>query len=135
MIKKIIGAAITAAMFVCLAGCGIPETPKQPKTKEGLESTALAMAEYTQKGEYKKFIEGTIWPLSPEAKEAKAEELKKMGYVAEVIKNSGEIGFGGRVGGRDEVGTTKIKIKMDEKEVAGTWFFEYHEKKGWRLGS
>ena len=131
MIKKIVKAAAMAAMFICLAGCGMAETKVQPKTKEGLEAMAKTMAELTQKGEYKKFIEGTIWPLSPEAKEAKAEELKKMGYVAEVIKNSGEIGFGGR----DEVGTTKIKIKMDEKEVAGTWFFEYHEKKGWRLGS
>ncbi len=130
MLKKIVRAAVMAAMFVTLVGCGMQETPK-PKTKEGLESTAKKMAEYTQKGEYKKFIEGTIWPLSPEAKEAKAEELKKMGYVAEVIKNSGEIGFGGR----DEVGTTKIKIKMDGREVVSHWIFEYDAHKGWRLGS
>ena len=130
MLKKIVRAAVMAAMFVTLVGCGMQETPK-PKTKEGLESTAKKMAEYTQKGEYKKFIEGTIWPLSPEAKEAKAEELKKMGYVAEVIPNSGEIGFGGR----PEVGTVGITIKTGGREVAGTWFFEHYEKSGWRLGS
>lgn len=130
MIKKIIGAAITAAMFVCLAGCGMPETP-EPKTKEGLESTAKKMAEYTQKGEYKKFVEGTLWPLNEEAKESKIKELEKMKYQVEIVPDSGEVGFGGR----DEVGTTKIKIKMDGREVAGTWFFEYHEKKGWMLGS
>ena len=65
-----------AAMFVTLVGCGMQETPK-PKTKEGLESTAKTMAELTQKGEYKKFVEGTMWPLGEDAKEAKAEELKR----------------------------------------------------------
>ena len=48
-----------------------------------------------------------------------------------MIPKSGEIGFGGR----DEVGTVGIKIKTGGRDVAGTWFFEYHEKKGWMLGS
>lgn len=76
MLKKIARAAAMAAMFVTLVGCGMQETPK-PKTKEGLESTAKTMAELTQKGEYKKFVEGTMWPLGEDAKEAKAEELKR----------------------------------------------------------
>ena len=130
MIKKIIGAAITAAMFVCLAGCGIPETPK-PKTKEGLEATAKKMAELTQKGEYKKFIEGTMWPFNEAGKESKIKELEKMKYKVEIVPDSGEVGFGGR----PEVGNTKIKIKMDGREVAGYWFFEHNEKSGWKLGS
>ena len=130
MLKKIIKAAAMAAMFVTLVGCGIPETPKvQPKTKEGLESTAKKMAEYTQKGEYKKFVDETLWPLNEEAKESKIKELQK--YKVEIVPDSAEIGFGGR----DEVGTIGIKIKTGGRDVAGTWFFEYNEKKGWMLGS
>ena len=129
MVKKIIRAAAMVAMFVCLSGCGTPEV--QPKSKEGLESTAKTMAEYTKKGEYKKFVEGTLCPLNEEAKESKIKELEKMKYQVEIVPDSGEVGFGGR----PEVGNTKIKIKMDEREVAGTWFFEYHQKAGWKLGS
>ena len=78
MIRKIVGAAAMAAMFVTLVGCGIPETPEaQPKTKEGLESMAKTMAEYTKKGEYKKFVEGTLWQSNEEAKESKIKELEK----------------------------------------------------------
>ena len=132
MIKKIARAAITAAMFICLAGCGMPETPEvQPKTKEGLESTAKKMAEYTQKGEYKKFIEGTMWPFNEAGKESKIKELEKMKYQVEIVPNSGEVGYGGR----PEVGTVGIKIKTGGRDVAGTWFFEHYEKSGWRLGS
>ncbi len=132
MIKKIVKAAAMAATFICLAGCGMAETPEvQPKTKEGLESTDKKMAELNQKGEYKKFVDGTLWPLNEEAKESKIKELEKMKYKVEIVPDSGEVGFGGR----PEVGNTKIKIKMDGREVAGYWFFEYNEKSGWRLGS
>ena len=130
MLKKIARAAAMAAMFVTLVGCGMQETPK-PKTKEGLESKAKTMAELTQKGEYKKFVDGTLWPLNEEAKESKIKELEKMKYKVEIVPDSGEVGFGGR----PEVGTTKIKIKMDGREVGGYWFFEYNEKSGWMLGS
>ena len=132
MIKKIVGAAAMAAMFVTLVGCGIPETPEaQPKTKEGLESMAKTMAEYTKKGEYKKFVEGTLWQSNEEAKESKIKELEKMKYQVEIVPNSGEVGYGGR----PEVGTVGIKIKTGGRDVAGTWFFEHYEKSGWRLGS
>ena len=130
MLKKIVGAAVMAAMFVTLVGCGMQETPK-PKTKEGLESTAKTMAELTQKGEYKKFIEGTMWPFNEAGKESKIKELEKMKYQVEIVPNSGEVGYGGR----PEVGTVGIKIKTGGRDVAGTWFFEHYEKSGWRLGS
>ncbi len=43
------------------------------------------MAELTQKGEYKKFVDGTLWPLNEEAKESKLKELEN-GVVIEGVK-------------------------------------------------